>query len=90
MAGGSDSDDGEEKKGDGGSSHDDDRFEYKIEGPQPAVKKIEEEINKYRQNPQNYYVEIDIDKAVKPEMINRIKTDCIQKYRLVDVKIVRT
>jgi patatin-like phospholipase/acyl hydrolase len=60
---------------------------YRIEGPQEEVKNIQDEINSYCQNPQNFKVDVEIDKSVSQETINQIKQACMKKYGLVDVKI---
>lgn len=77
-------DDADDSDGSGGG-----QWGYKIEGPQEEVKKIQDEINSFCQNPQNFFVEIDIDSSVSADMIQQIKQVCLHKHGLVDVKILR-
>ena len=69
----------EESKGDydDEDEHMNQNVKFVVEGPREEIKQLQEEINQYCQNPRKFFVEVDIDKSVSNEMIERIKKECM-------------
>ena len=52
-----------------------DEYDYEIEGHPDDVTVIENEINRFAQNPQNFYLDIDLDKNITPDIVKTFEAD---------------